>query len=53
MMPDLLPVEDDDVSDAITKSYRKAGINCLTDSKVTGTRDNGSSVTYHRREQQR
>jgi dihydrolipoamide dehydrogenase len=45
MMPNLLPVEDDDVSDAITKSYRKAGINCLTDTKVTGTRDNGSSVT--------
>jgi pyruvate/2-oxoglutarate dehydrogenase complex dihydrolipoamide dehydrogenase (E3) component len=37
MMPNLLPVEDDDVSDAITKSYRKAGINCLTDTKVTGT----------------
>jgi dihydrolipoamide dehydrogenase len=45
MMPNLLPVEDDDISDAITKSYRKAGINCLTDTKVTGTRDNGSSVT--------
>jgi dihydrolipoamide dehydrogenase len=45
MMPNLLPVEDDDISDAITKSYRKAGINCLTDTKVTGTRDNGKSVT--------
>ncbi|MGB1888255.1 MAG: dihydrolipoyl dehydrogenase, partial [Akkermansiaceae bacterium] len=45
MMPNLLPVEDDDVSDAITKSYRKAGINCLTDTKVIGTRDNGNSVT--------
>ncbi|MDB4438061.1 dihydrolipoyl dehydrogenase [bacterium] len=45
MMPNLLPVEDNDVSDAITKSYRKAGINCLTDTKVTGTRDNGNSVT--------
>ncbi len=45
MMPNLLPVEDDDISDAITKSYRKAGITCLTDTKVTSTKDNGTSVT--------
>ncbi len=45
MMPNCLPVEDDEVGDAITKSYQKAGINCLTDTKVTATKDNGSSVT--------
>ncbi len=45
MMPNCLPVEDDEVGDAITKSYKKAGINCLTDTKVIATKDNGSSVT--------
>lgn len=45
MMPNLLPVEDDEVSDAITKSFNKAGVKCLTGSKVVGTKDNGSSVT--------
>ncbi len=45
MMPNLLPVEDDEVSDAITKSYTKQGIKCLTNTKVTATKDNGSSVT--------
>jgi dihydrolipoamide dehydrogenase len=45
MMPNCLPVEDDEIADAITKSYKKAGINCLTDTKVTATKDNGSSVT--------
>ncbi len=45
MMPNLLPVEDDEVGDAITKSYKKAGINCLTNTKVTATKDNGTSVT--------
>lgn len=45
MMPNLLPVEDDEVGQAITKSYQKQGIKCLTDTKVTATQDNGSSVT--------
>ena len=45
MMPSLLPVEDDEVSAAITKSYIKAGVKCLTSTKVVGTKDNGSSVT--------
>gem|GEM_PF-6901122 len=44
-MPNLLPVEDDEVSQTITKIYKKAGVNCLTDTKVTGTKDNGTSVT--------
>lgn len=45
MMPNLLPVEDDEISETITKIYKKAGIKCLTNTKVTATRDNGSSVT--------
>ena len=45
MMPNLLPVEDDEVSETITKIYKKAGIKCLTNTKVTATKDNGSSVT--------
>ena len=45
MMPNLLPVEDDEVGQAITKSYQKQGIKCLTDTKVTATKDNGTSVT--------
>ena len=45
MMPNLLPVEDDEVGDAITKIYKKSGVNCLTNTKVISTRDNGSSVT--------
>lgn len=44
MMPEILPVEDTDVSVALGKSLRKAGINILTSTKVTGTRDLGSSV---------
>jgi len=45
MMPNLLPVEDDEVSETITKIYKKSGIRCLTDTKVTSTTDHGSSVT--------
>ncbi len=45
MMPNCLPVEDDEVGEAITKSYQKAGIACLTNTKVIATKDNGSSVT--------
>ncbi|MDB4547288.1 dihydrolipoyl dehydrogenase, partial [Akkermansiaceae bacterium] len=45
MMPNLLPVEDDEISETITKIYKKSGIKCLTDTKVTATKDNGTSVT--------
>ncbi len=45
MMPNLLPVEDDEVSETITKVYKKSGIKCLTNTKVTATKDNGTSVT--------
>lgn len=45
MQKNLLPVEDDEVGAALTKSFTKQGIKCLVDSKVTGTQDNGDSVT--------
>lgn len=45
MMPQLLPVEDDEVGAELGKSFKKAGINCLTNTKVTGTKNNGGSVT--------
>ncbi|NNM29754.1 MAG: dihydrolipoyl dehydrogenase, partial [Akkermansiaceae bacterium] len=44
MMPRLLPVEDDDVGDALLKSYQAAGVKCLVDTKVTATEDRGDSV---------
>ena len=44
MMPNILPVEDTDVSVALEKSLKKQGINCLTNTKVTGTKDLGGSV---------
>ena len=45
MMPNLLPVEDDEISETITKIYKKSGIKSLTDTKVTATKYNGTSVT--------
>lgn len=45
MLPNILPVEDDEIGAEIGKSFKKQGINVLTDTKVTGTRDNGDSVT--------
>ncbi|HEX2748877.1 MAG TPA: dihydrolipoyl dehydrogenase [Verrucomicrobiales bacterium] len=44
MMPNILPVEDTDVSVALEKSLKKQGITCLTGTKVTGTKDLGTSV---------
>ncbi len=44
MMPNILPVEDTDVSVALEKSLKKQGLNLLTSTKVTGTKDLGSSV---------
>lgn len=45
MQPRLLPVEDDEVGDTLLKIYKKAGVKCLVDTKVTGTEDHGDSVT--------
>ena len=44
MMPHILPVEDDEVSKTLEKSFKKQGITILTNTKVTGTKDTGSGV---------
>lgn len=44
MLPRMLPVEDDEVGDALEKSFIKQGIRCLTSTKVTATADKGSHV---------
>jgi dihydrolipoamide dehydrogenase len=44
MMPNILPVEDTDVSVALEKSFKRLGINCLTSTKVVGTKDTGTGV---------
>lgn len=45
MMPNILPVEDDEVGAEIGKSFKRQGIKVLTSTKVAGTKDNGDSVT--------
>ena len=44
MLDHLVPVEDDEIGDALEKSFTKAGIRCLTGHKVTATKDLGSRV---------
>ena len=44
MLPNLLPVEDTDVSVALEKTWKRQGINVLTSTKVTATKDKGDSV---------
>lgn len=44
MMPNILPVEDTEVSEALEKSFKKQGITCLTSTKVTASKDTGSGV---------
>lgn len=45
MQPTILPVEDREVGKTLEKSYKKMGVKCLTDTKVTEFKNNGSSVT--------
>ena len=44
MLPNILPVEDTDVSVALEKSFKRLGINCLTSTKVTGTKETATGV---------
>ena len=44
MMNRLLPIEDEEVSKAIAKAYRKAKIDCRTSTKTHSVRKTGSSV---------
>ena len=45
MMPRLLPVEDEECSALLEKSFKKAGIRTLTNTKVTATKDHGDKVS--------
>lgn len=45
MQPTILPVEDSEVGKTLERSYKKMGVKCLTDTKVTAFKNNGSSVT--------
>lgn len=44
MLPEILPVEDTEVSQALGKAFKKQKINCLTNTKVTSTKNTGKSV---------
>ena len=44
MLPRILPVEDDEVGEALEKSLTKQGIRCLTNTKVSAATDHGSHV---------
>lgn len=45
MAPNLLPVEDTEVSQTLEKSFKKAGIRFLTNTKTTGATTDGSQVS--------
>ena len=45
MLPKVLPVEDDEVSDLLEKSLKKQGIRVLTNTKVTAAKEDGSKVS--------
>jgi dihydrolipoamide dehydrogenase len=44
MLPNILPVEDTEVGEALEKSLTKQGIRCLVNTKVTATKDLGDRV---------
>lgn len=44
MAPKLVPVEDDEIGDALEKSFIKQGIRCLSNHKITATTDHGTHV---------
>ena len=44
MLPNVLPVEDTEVGEALEKSLTKQGIRCLVNTKVTATKDHGDRV---------
>ena len=44
MLPRILPIEDDEVGDALEKSLIKQGIRCLPNTKITATADHGDRV---------
>ncbi|MBM3786131.1 MAG: dihydrolipoyl dehydrogenase [Acidobacteria bacterium] len=47
MMPRLVPVEDEDVSKELEKSFKKAGIRCETGAKASDVQRTGSGVALN------
>jgi len=45
MMPRILPVEDEESSAAVEKSFKKSGIRVLTKTKVASAKDHGDKVS--------
>ena len=45
MMPRILPVEDEEASALVEKSFKKAGIRVLTKTKVASTKDHGDKIS--------
>ena len=46
-LPSVVPLEDDDVSAQLSRSFRKMGIKVMTSAKVTNSRINSDSVTLY------
>jgi dihydrolipoamide dehydrogenase len=44
MAPRMVPVEDDEIGDALEKSFTKQGIRCLSNHKITSAVDKGTHV---------
>ncbi len=44
MLPRILPIEDDEVGEALEKSLIKQGIRCLTNTQITAMADHGTHV---------
>ena len=43
-MPNIVPVEDEEVSKQLARSFKKAGVNIMTSSEVTGVDTSGTGV---------
>lgn len=46
-LPNIVPVEDTDVSKQLARSFKKAGVNIMTSSEVTKVDTSGSGVKVH------
>lgn len=44
MLPNILPIEDKDISDVVTREFKKAGIKLLTETKTEGVEIKGGKV---------
>ncbi len=47
MMPKILPVEDEEISDAVARAFKKQGIDCRTDTKVEDIKPMKTKVTMN------